>query len=570
MNKIQFHSHEQQDEFIFNLFGQKRNGVFLDIACGNPIIGSNTYTLEKLFGWSGFGFDIGDCEGAHQWSEHRKAKFVRSDATAPELTEFLKANIPVDMVVDYISLDVDAANTNLAFKALERVIASGIRFKAMTFEHEYYIHGEDIRTPARELLESQGYIRLFEDVRHWAGGISDDSTSYFEDWWIDPQYFDATVINAGGSGLYYFECVEQLKEAMGNEYEAQHRCCRAFPDEYDLYWHDAERAQIADLFSRITPRKKNLDITVYDCFTFYNEFDLLELRLEELWDVVDYFVIAEANTTHQSKPKPFLLKERWGEFSKYHSKMRHIMVDDMPCDPDTWVNEKFQRKALERGLYDIRPDDIIITGDGDEIVRPEIIEMIKEDTYSNNYNRYIPFLPIFYFKLNYLMVNPCGIHGKSVVTRGHAFINPQAEREITFPWVPKPANADFVYLNHGGWHFSYFGKTDFAVNKIQSFAHTESNIPSVTENIDVDKMIKQGVGIYWDKGDERFASVKVDDYFPRTVVNNPERWADMIAPNAEYTALDFYPNVELTPETLDQHVNQTNGTFKENFKRLWK
>lgn len=305
---------------------------------------------------------------------------------------------------------------------------------------------------------------------------------------------------------------------------------------------------------------------VYDCFTFYNEFDLLELRLEELWDVVDYFVIAEASTTHQSQPKPFLLEERWDDFKKYHSKIRHIKVDDMPCNPNTWINENWQRRALQRGLYDMQPEDIIITGDGDEIVRPSVIEAIKNDP--NDYNRYIPYLPLFYFRLNYLMVNPCGIHGKSVVTRGRAFMDPQKEREVTFPWVPKPPNVDMCFVNHGGWHFSYFGKTDFAKNKIQSFAHAETNIPQIVDKLDVEEMIKRKVGIVWEQGEERFAYIKVNDYFPQTVLKNPERWKDMIITTQEHEVYDFYPDVELTPENLDQHINRTNGTFLQQYRRL--
>ena len=46
-------------------------------------------------------------------------------------------------------------------------------------------------------------------------------------------------------------------------------------------------------------------IKIYDCFTFYNEFDLLELRLTELYNYVDYFVIVEADTTFTNRPKPF-------------------------------------------------------------------------------------------------------------------------------------------------------------------------------------------------------------------------------------------------------------------------
>lgn len=565
MQTIEFYSHEQQDEFIYNLFQQKQNGIFLDISCGNPIIGSNTYALERFCGWTGFGFDISNVEQDHQWSAKRTARFVQSDATSQALTDFLSTNIPSGTVVDYISLDVDANGTNLAFLALERVIASGIRFRAMTFEHEAHIHGDKIRQPARALLESQGYVRLFEDVRLWSGGVSNDQSAHFEDWWIDPSQFDPSLLEAAQTGQHYFKCVADLKEHLGNQYTATHKCSRAWPEEYSVFWNDNERHQLEDLFSQMT-KKRDPKIKVYDCFTFYNEFDILEIRLEELWDSVDYFVIAEANTTHQSKPKEFLLKERWNDFAKYHSKIRHIMVEDMPCNPNTWVNENFQRRALARGLYDMEPEDLVIVGDGDEIVRPEVIELIKEDP--NDYNRYVAFLPIFYFKLNYLMVNPLGIHGKAIITRGRAFIDPQAEREITFPWTQKPPNADYCYVNHAGWHFTYFGKTDFAKNKIQSFAHAETNIPQIVDRLDVDKMIERKVGIGWEEGDERFAYIHVDDYFPKTITDNLEKYQDMIVPGSTNTVYDFYADIELTLENLDEHINRTNGTFLQQYRRM--
>lgn len=546
MQTIEFYSHEQQDEFIFNLFQKKTNGFFLDISCGNPIIGSNTYALEKFCGWTGFGFDITDAEGTHQWSQKRTAQFVQADATSPELTEFLKANIPAGTIVDYISLDVDAAGTNLAFKALQRVIDSGVRFKAMTFEHEYYQHGDSIRSPARELLESQGYVRLFEDVRLWACGQQDDSTMYFEDWWIDPAHFDPSILESARTGLYYYRCVERLKKALGNEYTATHRCSRAWPEEYNLFWTQGEEDNLKEFFKHTLPRKE--EPRVFDCFPFYNEFDLAELRIQELWDVVDYFVIAEANTTHQSKPKSFFLKDNWDRFEKYASKIRHVMIEDMPQDPDNWVNERFQRYCLKRGLEDLRPDDIVITSDCDEIPRPSIIEAIKED--ANDYNRYQLHVPLHYFKINYLMVTPNGLHGNVMVTRGRAYKDPQYERELTFPWTPKPADTDLVYVNHGGWHFSYFGKTDFAKNKIENFAHAETNIPEIMDNLDVDKMIENHVGIGWFKGAERFAYTIVDDYYPQTITNNIEKYKDMIIPNGEFTVYHFYPDVTLSSENV--------------------
>lgn len=244
MQYIEFNSHEQQDEFIFNLFAGKRNGTFLDISCSNPRIGSNTFTLEKYQEWEGYCFDIMDVDELYRWTKVRSSPCVIGDATTEGLTEFLKEN--VTDVVDYISLDVDSANNNLAFVVLNRVIDSGVRFRAMTFEHEHYIHGDTLRAPSRELLESQGYVRLFEDVKPWIYGPND--TFSFEDWWIDPKYFDESILSVQASNLFYFECVDRLRKVMNIPYRAQHNCCRAWPDQYCLYWHDREKAELTEYF----------------------------------------------------------------------------------------------------------------------------------------------------------------------------------------------------------------------------------------------------------------------------------------------------------------------------------
>lgn len=250
---IEFHSHEQQDEFIYNLFKQKQNGNFLDIACGNPIIGSNTYTLEKYLGWTGYGFDIVDSEKTYNWSQHRKATFMKMDATSTQLTDFLKNNI--NQTVDYISLDVDNAGTNLALETLNRVLDAGVKFRAMTFEHECYTQGPRIRDHASYLLEERGYVPLFTDVRHWTGGIPDDAGFTFEDWWIDPAEFDSAILASGGHGLYYYQCIDQLKAATNLDYQAHHRCCRAWGKEYDLFWHSNEENEIKTWLSQRVSEK---------------------------------------------------------------------------------------------------------------------------------------------------------------------------------------------------------------------------------------------------------------------------------------------------------------------------
>lgn len=286
---------------------------------------------------------------------------------------------------------------------------------------------------------------------------------------------------------------------------------------------------------------------IYDVFSFYNEFDVLEIRLEEMWDSVDYFVLLESNVTYVGNPKEYLFDQNKERFSKYLSKIRHIKLD-VPFDEqrkifpneidDTWIREKYQRWAAHQGLKDIEADDIIIISDCDEIPRAELINLIKED--ENDYDRYLLYIPQLQYKINYMKIQYPSRHGVIMVTRGRAFINPQQEREYSFFWNPKPPNT--VIVDHGGWHFTYFGDNDHCVNKIKNFAHTEQNTPSIIDEFNINWMIRNKYGSEGidNKNDERFEYVIVDDYFPRCITDNIEKWSHMIIPDAVFRVSDLY------------------------------
>lgn len=121
---------------------------------------------------------------------------------------------------------------------------------------------------------------------------------------------------------------------------------------------------------------------VYDGFTFYNEFELLELRLKALWDVVDYFVIVEANRKHTGDPKKFNFWERQNEFKEFLPKIRFVPADlsNVPFKGvGDWSIENAQRNAIIHGLIDARPDDLIMVSDLDEIPAPEVLKRIHEN-----------------------------------------------------------------------------------------------------------------------------------------------------------------------------------------------
>lgn len=272
---------------------------------------------------------------------------------------------------------------------------------------------------------------------------------------------------------------------------------------------------------------------IYDCFSFYNEYDLLEIRLQELWNTVDYFVIAEANKTHRGNLKEFNLDKNWHRFEKYASKIRYVRIQDMPDHPDHWIRESHQRASIDRGLFDMKPEDLIIVSDADEIPRASAINYIKTDV--NNHDRYIMGVPIFYFKLNYLMTYPITRQINIKVTRGKAYMGAHRERET---WNQIQGT---VEIEHGGWHFCYFGTTEFAKNKIKSFAHSETDVPWIVDNLNVEEIVKAGYGIGWDKGQERFQSVKIDEYYPKAILYNLEKYQNFIVKDANSTVYDFYP-----------------------------
>ena len=72
---------------------------------------------------------------------------------------------------------------------------------------------------------------------------------------------------------------------------------------------------------------------VFDCFPFFNELELLEIRLRELSDVVDKFVLVEATKTHSGLDKPLYYLQHRSRFLDYFDKIIHIVVKDMPMTP---------------------------------------------------------------------------------------------------------------------------------------------------------------------------------------------------------------------------------------------
>ena len=92
---------------------------------------------------------------------------------------------------------------------------------------------------------------------------------------------------------------------------------------------------------------------IFDTFTFYNELDLLELRMEILGDVVDYFVINEANITFTGKEKPLYYFENRERFKKWEDKIiHHVTLDDGGSLEKYWDGVPYHRSMYEDNIKD--------------------------------------------------------------------------------------------------------------------------------------------------------------------------------------------------------------------------
>jgi beta-1,4-mannosyl-glycoprotein beta-1,4-N-acetylglucosaminyltransferase len=112
---------------------------------------------------------------------------------------------------------------------------------------------------------------------------------------------------------------------------------------------------------------------IIDCFSYFNEKEMLELRINLLYDHVDKFIISDANMTHSGKSKPFTCKDTLKSLGLLKDKI-HVIEIDLPSYEQTsnaWVRERMQRNIISN--Y-IQSEDVCIISDCDEIINPKFIE----------------------------------------------------------------------------------------------------------------------------------------------------------------------------------------------------
>ena len=292
---------------------------------------------------------------------------------------------------------------------------------------------------------------------------------------------------------------------------------------------------------------------IYDCFTFFNELDLLEIRFSELYDVVDYFVLVEAKQTHSGKSKKLIFKNNKDRFKKWADKIIYIETDlptmnfldktlvalektwaygfvkylTINFALGTWKLENFQRNCIRKGLSECENDDVVMVSDIDEIPNPE---RVRDLLHALKHHKFVGFeQKLFYYYLNGL-ANRSWFGTKAVLfstLKKDLGLKPQRVRVLSPAEVLlKKWGGDTrkeKILKNGGWHFTYMGGEEKIKEKLRSFAHQELKSQSTREKID--SIVS--AGRHFDPS----ISVKhiaLDETFPKTIINNVQKYKHLI------------------------------------------
>ena len=255
-------------------------------------------------------------------------------------------------------------------------------------------------------------------------------------------------------------------------------------------------------------------MNIYDCFQYFDEDFLLDLRLNVLDQYVKKFVITEATYTHNGDKKKLNFDIK--NFKKFKNKIDYIVVDKQPPkilnlfddDSESTKGQKsilngmsrdyFQRENLINGLKNAEEDDMILVSDLDEVPNLENLN------FSNIKNKIIIFQQkMFYYKINLLYENFIW-HGTKACKKKH-LISPQWLRNIKAKNYPlwrldlffsNKKYTDLFFVNNGGWHFTYLKTPEQLYKKLINFAHHFEFEKSGLNIKDIKRLINEKKIIY--------------------------------------------------------------------------
>ncbi len=283
---------------------------------------------------------------------------------------------------------------------------------------------------------------------------------------------------------------------------------------------------------------------IFDCFLFFNELDLLKIRLEELQGIVDRFVLVEASRTFSGARKPLYFHRYRDFFSEYPARITQHVVSDMPgfAGMSRWRREHHQRDAIGVALAraGCKPSDVVLVSDVDEIPCGEriadavglleshdlvIFEQVFHQYYVNNIREesWLGTVACRYDFLRTLGSVQRLRFGEEKCRRA-GIVSSKTNLERKYP-----------HIANGGWHLSWLGGPDAVLYKQQSYSHCERDptanrrLPYIRFNIGLSKLVEDH-GRSTRSGFTPRRNFAVDCELPRYLSGNRELFAHFFEP----------------------------------------
>ena len=292
---------------------------------------------------------------------------------------------------------------------------------------------------------------------------------------------------------------------------------------------------------------------IYDCFMYFDEDLILDLRLNILDKYVDYFVIVESVFTHKGDKRN--LNFNINKFKKFKNKIIYLVYDQSllrikkinPNDTDyikscrlienANLRENGQRNFIKEALINANNEDIILVSDVDEIPNLEKINFNKKNSKIILFNQ-----DMFYYKFNLILPNLVWTGTKACKKKdfeGAQWLRNIKDRKYPFyridTYFSKTKYINCELIKNGGWHFTNIKTAKQIKLKLESYLHHiefDQNPLSINE---IDKIIKDKVAIYdlsADQKENKIRGNKLEKYplhkLPKYLQDNLEKYKEWI------------------------------------------
>lgn len=280
-------------------------------------------------------------------------------------------------------------------------------------------------------------------------------------------------------------------------------------------------------------------MAIVDVFPFFNELDILEIRLNVLDPYVDYFVISEAVETFSGLDKPLYFLENQERFSKFaHKIIYNVILDKTDPSLHPYQRDVAQKDAIAATVSDnFTDEDIIIWGDVDEVPNPEALEQLT-DFYKDN--------TIYHFAqdnfLGYLNLQEVSGHIRAMTPDFDPDDFPRwlGTKLFSFKFLQDKTLTELrnydgsltnARLSPGGWHWSYVGSEDQKsvedriYTKIECAAHNELNNEGIKSQV---KSLIENNQDPLGRSYAKYEVIPMDDRFPDYLIENQEKYSYII------------------------------------------